>query len=187
MWPRTRPDRRRLAGKTHRAKRGPMEFASNEMPARAPAVRYGSARALLTFNSRVARRMTCERRDPLHSLLTIRSPTGERGARSALGLVCGLRWLSPTNAARFARPVAIILRRAWVSALCADISQVPDGVRACHGPGPRCFTCSLPSFRTLRRLSHARSRPSRLDCPASNETSHARDARILTPLATRSD
>jgi hypothetical protein len=116
--------------------------------------------------------MSCERRDPLcfaadflqsayaeaSADALARARAGERGARSALGLVCGVRWLSPINAARFARPVAIVIRRAWVSAVCAGEPQVPDGVRASHGPGPRRLCGSTTS---TRRLTHARSRPSR--------------------------
>ena len=73
-----------------------------------------------------------------------------RTGRAIRARLCvGVRSSSLNLAARFARPVAIVIRLAWVSAVCAGEPQVPDRVRASHGPGPRRFTCSLPSFRAL--------------------------------------
>ena len=121
---------------------------------------------------------------------SIRLPKGERGARSALWLVFGLRSSSLSLAARFARPVA---NRCSSGLGLRSLRRWP--------PSPR-RRAGLPQSRTpmhlrgdylggfappLHRLSHARSRPSRLDCPASNETSDARDVCILRPIATRSD
>jgi hypothetical protein len=84
-------------------------------------------------------------RPALYSLLAThyslpRRESGARDPRSAS--LFGLRSSALNSAARFARPVAIVVRRARVSAVCAGEPQVPDGVRASHGPGPRRFTCA---------------------------------------------
>jgi len=121
-------------------------------------------------------------------------PKGDGAREMRWNLVSVLRCSSLNNAAHLCAPRAIVARRAVIGRCFTLLDRCPGGVRSFafrlrYAPAVRALRCSPAGFHASLWVPprqeeesgalHARSRPSLLNCSASNENSHARDGGMI--------